>query len=691
REKSNDLDTLKLYYVCKLFLYHLFGEYQIALEFIDTGHEWVPSRRIRCEDPWIVMLSALHQLANYASVAPPDQRCILAAVDEQLGLLEMWASYGPMNVLHKYHLVQAERLRVLGQTDEAREHYEKAIAGAKAQGFMHEEAMARELTGRFYAAIAHEELAAFYLQGAYRAYAEWGATAKCEHLIQHHPDWLGHMQRLGAPPEDGYATDRISTSSSATKNALPTGTQQLDLDSILKASQAISSELRLDALHNTLLQLTVQNAGAQNGYLLAGCEGQWHVEAACTIDHAPTPYDALSQEPPYSLAIVNYVQRTGETLVLANATQDERFQDDPSVRHRHVLSVVCLSLRRQGERAFMLYLENNLTEHTFTPERVQILEMLMAQVAISLDNAQLYQDLQTLNADLETRVQERTVELQQAQQNLVEQAHRAGMADIAANVLHNVGNVLNNVTTSASVIQHTVGNSQVGKLVQANDMVAQHSDDLDTFIKHDGKAAKLLRYYWLTAQQLLQEQQDVLDNVSLLQDKIQLINEIVVAQQSYAQGGALEEELILEEMVELALTLQGASAERHDVRIERQFSPIAPVRGQKTKLVHVIVNLIKNAIEAMKGVAHDRKHLTLSIEAEVDTAYLRVCDTGCGIAPQMLEAIFTHGTSTKPDGHGFGLHSSANYMKEMGGRLWAESAGEGQGATFIVTLPRFKR
>lgn len=139
--------------------------------------------------------------------------------------------------------------------------------------------------------------------------------------------------------------------------------------------------------------------------------------------------------------------------------------------------------------------------------------------------------------------------------------------------------------------------------------------------------------------------------------------------------------------MELALTLQGTSAERHDVTIERDFSPIAPVRAQKTKLVHVVVNLVKNAIEAMKGVAYDRKRLILSIETGPDAAYLRVQDQGYGIAPHMIEAIFTHGTSTKPDGHGFGLHSSANYMTEMGGRLWAESAGEDQGATFVAMLP----
>ncbi len=385
--------------------------------------------------------------------------------------------------------------------------------------------------------------------------------------------------------------------------------------------------------------------------------------------------------------VVNYVIRSHESLVLHDASQSGNFINDPYVIQRCPKSILCSPLLNQGSLVGLIYLENNLTNGAFTSERVQLLDMIMTQAAISLENARLYSDLQTLNADLEDRVKQRTAQLQQAQQDFIAQAYRAGMADIAASVLHNVGNVLNSVTTSATMIGNTVNNSQLAKLTQANHMVRQHADHRDTFVKEEDKAAKLLRYYWLVAEQLQEEQSEVLSNVELLQDKIQLINEIIVAQQSYAQGGTLEENLVLEDVVELALTLQGTSAERHDVTIERDFSPIAPVRAQKTKLVHVVVNLVKNAIEAMKGVAYDRKRLILSIETGPDAAYLRVQDQGYGIAPHMIEAIFTHGTSTKPDGHGFGLHSSANYMTEMGGRLWAESAGEDQGATFVAMLP----
>lgn len=212
------------------------------------------------------------------------------------------------------------------------------------------------------------------------------------------------------------------------------------------------------------------------------------------------------------------------------------FINDPYVIQRCPKSILCSPLLNQGSLVGLIYLENNLTSGAFTSERVQLLDMIMTQAAISLENARLYSDLQTLSADLEDRVKQRTARLQQAQQDFIAQAHRAGMADIAASVLHNVGNVLNSVTTSATMIGNTVNNSQLAKLTQANHMVRQHANHLDTFVKEEDKAAKLLRYYWLVAEQLQEEQSEVLSNVELLQDKIQLINEIIVAQQSYAQG-----------------------------------------------------------------------------------------------------------------------------------------------------------
>ncbi|WP_179131145.1 sensor histidine kinase [Candidatus Entotheonella palauensis] len=311
----------------------------------------------------------------------------------------------------------------------------------------------------------------------------------------------------------------------------------------------------------------------------------------------------------------------------------------------------------------------------------------MTQAAISLENARLYSDLQSLNADLETRVHQRTQQLQQAQQELIAQAHRAGMADIAANVLHNVGNVLNSVTTSASVIATTVHDSHLTKLFKANELLRQQADDLEHFVSADDKAVKLLRYYLLLDEPLHHEQHEVLSNIEVLQTKIRLINEIVVAQQSYAQGGALVEGLELEEEVELALTLQGSSVERHGVLLEREYARVGRVQGQRTKLVHVLVNLLKNATEAMGEVSAGEKHLRVVIESDATRAYIRVSDTGCGILSSELESIFTHGMTTKAEGHGFGLHSSANYMTEMGGWLWAESGGEGEGATFVIALP----
>ncbi|ETW99747.1 MAG: hypothetical protein ETSY1_13875 [Candidatus Entotheonella factor] len=682
----SDIMALRNYYVCKIWLCHLFGQADRALPFVRAEQALQEANQGCCWEPWLATYRALTRLATYETTAAESQPALLAAVDDDLHQLELWAKHGPVNCLHKSHLVRAERLRVAGQYDEARAGYEAAVKSTKAHGMIHEEAIARELTGRFYLAIENPELAAFYLQGAYRAYREWGAAAKCEQMTQLYPDCLEHLTSPFHHMATRHAMDDASSVQATTTSATGTA-QQLDLDSILKASQAISSQLQVEALHHTLLQLTVQNAGAQVGYVLAENDGSWSVKAACAIDGADARPIDIPQAMPCPLSIVNYAQRTGETLVLDDASEDTRFRDDPSAHTRGVRSVACMAFRHQSETPFVLYLENNLTGNAFTPQRIQVLEMLMAQVAISLDNAQLYADLQTLNAELEDRVKARTAELRQAQQELIDQAHQAGMADIAANVLHNVGNVLNSVTTSATMIHQTVGHSHLAKLSQANALVLQHEAELDTFVKEDEKAPKLLRYYCMSAQKLEQEQRDILANIELLQDKVRLISDIVMAQQQYAQADGLAESLDLQEVLELALILQETLAVSHGVTIERHYVPVAPVWGHKTKLVHVVVNVIKNAIEAMSAPDCDIRKLSLTLEARAQEGILHIGDTGCGIAPEMMAQIFSHGLSTKVDGHGFGLHSSANYMTEMGGRLWAHSDGEGRGATFSAALP----
>ncbi len=617
-----------------MVLYH-FGYYREALHYAELTDRMLGALTGKFQVAIHTLYHFLSLAALYPDASPTEQPGYWDTLVTNQKKLKTWADICPENFEHQSCLVTAEIAALSGQHAEAMALYDQAIDAAHHHGFTYQAALANERAAHYWLSQGKPKFAKLYLQEAHGGYRLWGASRLVVNLEQRYASYFAEASN---EPRADLITATANTTSSGRLST------ELDFTSVLKASQALGREVELETLLRTLMHIAIENAGAERGCLLLYQDGQWLIQAEGTSDKESVyVLQALPLEPTNEATdkvchgIINYVIRSRESIVLHDASQSGNFTHDAYVVTQRPKSILCSPLLNQGNLAGLIYLENNLTHGAFTSERVILLDMIMTQAAISLENARLYRHLQTLNADLEDRVKQRTTELQQAQQDLISQAHRAGMADIAANVLHNVGNVLNSVTTSATVVRQTVGHSQVTKLKQANDLVRQHADDLDAFIKQDDKAAKLLRYYWLIAEHLQEEQQEVLVNIDLLQNKIQLINEIVVAQQSYVQGGALEETLVLEDVVELALTLQAASAERHDVTIERDYASIAPVRAQKTKLVHVVVNLVKNAIEAMKGVEHGRKHLTLSIEAGADIAYLRVRDIGCGIAPHMLQ------------------------------------------------------
>lgn len=287
-----------------------------------------------------------------------------------------------------------------------------------------------------------------------------------------------------------------------------------------------------------------------------------------------------------------------------------------------------------------------------------------------------------------TRRKEDEAEKIRLNQELNEAARRAGMADVAASVLHNVGNVLTSVTTSVSVIEQTMSNSRMAGLYKANDMLRENMENLAHFITNDLKGKKLIQYYMMLEDQIKSEQDVIFSNLHRLQDKVNIINEVIAAQQSYATGSMLSENLYLPQVIDDALRLQGDTTDRHHIELIEEYEDDIPeVPLQRTKLIHIIVNLFRNAKDAMKDTPMDEKQIKIRLNRENEHMVLRFSDTGCGIEPENVERIFNHGFTTKATGHGFGLHSCANYITEMGGRMWVESDGLGKGSTFVLQFP----
>ncbi len=293
-------------------------------------------------------------------------------------------------------------------------------------------------------------------------------------------------------------------------------------------------------------------------------------------------------------------------------------------------------------------------------------------------------ELNTKNRDLEKALKQ----LEKARDELVEKAHKAGMADIATGVLHNVGNILNSVNTSASLIGDTVKQSRLGGLAEANTILREHIDRLEEFIASNPKGKKLMQYYLKLEEPLQNEQLKILQQSKRLIEKIELINEVIAAQQSYASASMHADYMSLSNIIDNALALQSGSIERHGLTIEKDLQDVDPVVVQRTKLIHVLVNVFKNAKESMTGNPPKEKKISIKVWQDDNYIYLTVTDNGSGINPEHLDKIFTHGFTTKKSGHGFGLHSSANYMAEMGGKMKASSGGKGEGATFTLLFPR---
>jgi signal transduction histidine kinase/HAMP domain-containing protein len=278
-------------------------------------------------------------------------------------------------------------------------------------------------------------------------------------------------------------------------------------------------------------------------------------------------------------------------------------------------------------------------------------------------------------------------EMQEMHQQLLDTSRQAGMAEVATSVLHNVGNVLNSVNISCAQVASLVKKSKVENLSKVVEMLAEHSSDLGVFLTSDPKGKQVPAYLGQLSQHLVGQHRTALDELIRLQENIDHIKEIVVMQQSYAKVSGVTESLTITSLLEDAIRLNENSLERHGVDVQREYADVSPMQVQKHKILQILVNLIRNSKHACDESLRTDKRIILRVSTARDLVMVSVIDNGIGIPPENLKSIFGHGFTTKKDGHGFGLHSSALAAKEMGGSLTVESNGRGKGATFTLILP----
>jgi two-component system, NtrC family, sensor kinase len=322
-----------------------------------------------------------------------------------------------------------------------------------------------------------------------------------------------------------------------------------------------------------------------------------------------------------------------------------------------------------------------------------LLVMLLVYLAIHLMRSfmviqRVNRALESANDDLERRVEERTRELRDTQSELLDTARQAGMAEIATNVLHNVGNVLNSVNISADLVTRKLRVSKALGLAKAMQLVNDHPGDLGAFLTQDPKGKLLPGYLNQLVGAIALEQQGMSDELAQLSKSVDHIKDIVATQQSYAGANSLMEPLYISELLEDALRMNAGALTRHQVKVVKEYSEVPLVMGDKHRLLLILINLISNAKYAMSDLGNRPRQMTLGVQVVDDTTLqISVKDDGEGIAEENMTRIFAHGFTTRKEGHGFGLHSCALAAIEMNGHLTAHSDGPGKGALFTLQIP----
>ena len=386
-------DRTTVYYLAchKLILCYLFGNYGQARSAADLAAKYGDGGIGTPLVPVLNFYDSLTRLALYPTASRAEQRRLMQQVTTNQTKLRRWAHYGPANCQHKVTLVEAECARVTGRNDRARDLFEQAISQAQRQGYLPEEALAQELAGRLHVSLGLIQEGRSHLRAAHLAYDEWGATGKCRDLETQYPGFWAEAIENPKADDDAQAW-------------LP---RMLDMTSVMKAADAMSRRTLLPKLLENLTTVVAEHAGAQRGYLLIEKQGEWAVEAAYNPEQSAEA-EASAVEPPAARLLISAVSQAAHTrthVLIADAGRMQEFHDDPLPREQRPKSILCLPLVNQGELFGVVYLENNLTSDAFRPDRLELLNTLATQAAITVQNARFYaqlQEMESLEQELQT-------------------------------------------------------------------------------------------------------------------------------------------------------------------------------------------------------------------------------------------------------------------------------------------------
>ncbi|MGK7903604.1 MAG: AAA family ATPase [Hormoscilla sp.] len=676
--EANDFFGLFFFYLYKLVLAYLFEDIESARHDAAEIKRYFAGGAGLVGEPAFYFYDSLIVLASLNSHSEEITEAFERVAQNQSQLQEQWASYAPMNYQHKVDLVAGERCRVLGQNLEAIELYDRALAGAKANEYIQEEALANELFAKFYLDWGREKEAAVYMQEAYYCYARWGAKAKIEDLETRYPHLLSPI--LQRQQEGLIATATLATMTQGTLSKTTTGTGELlDLDTLMKASRTLSENIELERAIANLMQVAMENAGAETAALMLFEEEVLMLSALVCGEEAPQidpiPVENSNAVP---LSIVNKVKRTGGPIALDNASNETAYAGDAYIQQYQPKSILCLPLVDRRQLIGILYLENNRVAGAFTGDRVEVLTLLCSQAAISLENARLYRESRNYSQQLE-----------QTQLQLVQSEKMASIGELAAGVAHEI-------------------NNPVG-------FISGNLDYASEYIEHLAELLQLYQQGFAYDSETIQEKIEEIELDDLLTDFRELlgsmksgtnrITEISKSMRTFSRADtAAKVAFNIHDGIDSTLLILKhrlkANKNRPEIEIIKNYGNLPEVNCYPGQLNQVFMNLIANAIDAFEegniGRSFDeikadpnRIAITTEFHEAKELVIVRIKDNGMGMNEEVKAKVFQHLFTTKGvgKGTGLGLSISRQIAEEKHGGKMTLTSEPGKGAEFAIALP----
>ncbi|MGY8663807.1 ATP-binding protein [Bradyrhizobium sp. UFLA05-109] len=613
------------YWIQQLQLRYLMGDFGGAVEAAEKAKPILWSARCHIQTGTFRFYYALALLGVMQSGPTPVSGGLSRDLEDDLASLQTLADSSPHTYAHKLDLATAELASLDGRDLEAMRLYERAVRSAAEKGFIHEAAIGAELAADFFARRGFGKLAQSYRSEARDYYRRWGALAKVALLDLRHPEIAPQASQVHLP-------------------TVETSLEHLDLATVIRMSQAVAGELLLDRLIETLMTIAIEHAGADRGLLVLPHEDDLRVEAEAMSTTEAVKVRLISEDAPapeLPVSILGQVRRTQQPVILDDARAQTPFSADKYLRLNRARSVLCLPLVKQGELIGILYLENSLASHVFTPSRIAVLKLLSSQIAISLENARLYAHLASENHER----QKAEGALREAQAELSRVTRLTTIGELVASIAHEINQPL-----TAVAVQSRTGLTWLGRETPNLEEARKALELIDRDTRRAGDVIRSLR---------------------------------AMATKSGPKRAWFDINDVIREVLALART----ELDKHDVKIVTDLSAeVPPVYGDRVQLMQVVLNLVMNGVEAMSAVEASRNLTVVSRLSPQEGVHVSVADTGAGVEAVKTDKVFDSFFTTKATGMGMGLSICRSIIGAHGGRIWLEP-NLPHGAVFQFALP----